>query len=371
MFLLLWIILCFHKANSKVLTLNDGEGYPPMWDIVPEKLEDFIIQSSKVIINPWNYLERMGMYKILLNVTVQYLDLKDADNKKNILWGLPLQHGWQQQTGRLEDTSTYTTHGQRSMDKTQISPKSWWACMNYYLAVIPFFGAADAGFFKEFPLEIELTRPEEFETDFCYNITHCHASSQKAMSGWKTFFELIKTPRQVTEGSELEDEFLSQMWKAHMESIDIALPRCSKRLKYLSTPEGNFGRDWATAVEFIAATHFPTNFKSTNDFQVYLPPRLLNEGDQAPYITDFTPEENRVLSVLNKINKLNSSTGGYLLRLWKKAMCSEEGRAAGRYLFQNVITKPEFALINILKIIKELIKNSTCDVLKEKVLSYL
>ncbi|XP_044147705.1 protein LEG1 homolog [Bufo gargarizans] len=365
MSLSLWLVLALCSANAEVS--SHSENYPPMWELAPENLTDFSIQNETVIINPWDYLERMGMYKILLNVTAPFLDMKEPDNKRNILWGLPLQHGWQFHTGRLQDPSIQASRGQNSEDQTSISTKSWWACMNYYLAVIPFLGAVDAGLFEGFPFGIVITRPDE-STDFCYSIEDCRTSS-KALDEWRAFFESIKTSNEISNMSvpplsKEEERVLSYMWRAHVESINAALPRCSERLRYLSGPEGRFGKEWAMTVEFLAAANFPTDFQSTNAFQTFLPNRMLVENDKPPNIPDFSEEENRVLSILNLIYQANTFTGGFLLRLWKKAMCSEQGRAAGRNLLQNMITDPHMAPQTIIKIITELAKNSSCEVQK-------
>lgn len=369
MLFFLWLALVLGSANCEVS--SHSNDYPPLWELVPENLADFSIHYEKVIINPWNYLERMGMYKVLLNVTAPFLDMKEPGNKRNVLWGLPLQHGWQFHTGRLQDLSMQPSHGQKSENQTSISVKSWWACMNYYLAVIPFLGAIEAGLFEGFPYGIVISPPNESQTDFCYSIEECRSFSTKAMNGWKAFFESIKTSNQISDMSmpslsKEEDRFLSHMWSAHVESINVALPHCAERLSYLSGPEGSFGKDWSTAVEFIAATNFPTNFQSTNDFQTFLPKRILDEGDKAPHIPDFTEQENSVLATLHFINQVNTFTGGYLLRLWKKAMCSEQGKAAGRNLLQTMVTDPHLAPQTIIKIIIELAKNSACEVQKHR-----
>jgi len=80
-------------------------------------------------------------------------------------------------------------------------------------------------------------------------------------------------------------------------------------LKDLSDPEANFGEDWANAVDFIAATHFSTDFLSTNNFQVFLPQRMLVEGDVLLPISDFSPQQNRVLLSLRALHKANQLTG--------------------------------------------------------------
>ncbi|KAM4771004.1 protein LEG1 homolog [Rhinophrynus dorsalis] len=327
--------------------------------------DDLEIQNSKCIMNPWNYLERLRMFKMLLNVTGQLN--QTVNNKNNVLWGLTLQTGWQFHTGRLADPSKLTTCGQSNGEETCISERSWWGCMNYYLCAIPFLGASDAGLFSGLPCKIEISPPEENASDFCFSIDDCRSSFPNLMREWKEFFEFMSTSKQMSVGSDSpmskeEDELLSRMWKAHTRSIMTALPLCSKRLNYLSKPEGNFGSDWATAVEFIGATHFLTNFQSTNEFQVYLPPRMLTAGDVPPLIADFSPEQNRVLFTLQLINKLNKSSGGLFLQLWKKAMCSEEGRAKGRSLMQSMTTNTNLLLEQFLGIVKELVANASCDV---------
>lgn len=83
----------------------------------------------------------------------------------------------------------------------------------------------------------------------------------------------------------------------------------SFRLKYLSDPEANFGVDWANGVDFIAATHFSTDFPTTNSFQVFLPQRMLVEEDVLPFISDFSPQQNNVLVSLRALHEGNKLTG--------------------------------------------------------------
>lgn len=80
-------------------------------------------------------------------------------------------------------------------------------------------------------------------------------------------------------------------------------------LKYLSDPEANFGEDWANAVDFIAATSFSTDLLTTNNFQVFLPQRMLVVGDVIPFISDFSPQQNRVLLSMSALYKTNKITG--------------------------------------------------------------
>ncbi|XP_073532138.1 protein LEG1 homolog [Phyllobates terribilis] len=364
MLLFLWPVLPLGSASPDVPTNN--EHYPPMWELVPESQTDF---TNNKVINPWNYLDRMAMYKMMLNATEPYLDMKEPGNKKNLLWGLPLQHGWQYLTDRLRDTSVQPSSGQNEQEQTRISPKSWWACMNYYLAVIPFLAALDAGLLQGITYDIVIAPPSEFESDFCCSVKECRLSCPKAMNEWTIFFQSIKTLNQVSDISipplsKKEDQALSYMWNAHVESIYTALPHCSARLNYLSEPEKSFGMEWATTVDFIAATNFPTDLESTNNFQIFLPTRILVNGDKAPNIPDFSEQQNRVLATLHFLYESNKFSGGLILRLWRKAMCSEKGRAEGRNLLYNMVHDPKLVPQTMIKIIIKMA--SACEEAKNR-----
>ncbi|NXN07680.1 LEG1H protein, partial [Indicator maculatus] len=319
-------------ATATAQAENDATGedaYPPLWEHAPGSLMDFPVKDNRILINAWNYLQRLGMYKILLNSSGKYFTAPRSQDAGNILWGLPLQHGWQFRTGRLADPSSATSCGHEDGDLLCISVRSWWSCMNYYLAVIPFLGAVDAGLLGQLPHEVEILPPEEQEADFCYSIAGCHARFPRLMDEWKAYFERAMSPFKV-------DDALSLMWKAHVTSIAYALPMFQDSLKYLPDPEATFGEDWANAVDFIAATHFSTDLVNTNHFQALLPQRMLLEGDVPPASSDFSPQQNQVLLMLRALHKANQLSGGLLLKLWRKAMSTEAGRKIGRELIENL-----------------------------------
>ena len=62
--------------------------------------------------------------------------------------------------------------------------------MNYYLAVIPFLGAVEAGLFGQLQYEIEILPPEEQRADFCYSVADCRSRIPKLMDDWKAYFEV-------------------------------------------------------------------------------------------------------------------------------------------------------------------------------------
>ncbi|NWX39335.1 LEG1H protein, partial [Steatornis caripensis] len=308
---LLIVTVTLNPATVTAWSEKDAIGedvYPPLWDLVPENLMDFLVKDNKIVINAWNYQERLGVYKNLLSSSAKYFTAFGSQNFGNILWGLPLQHGWQFRTGRLADPSRVTSCGYEDGDILCISVRSWWSCMNYYLAIIPFLGAVEAGLFGQLQYEIEILPPEERRDDFCYSVADCRSRIPKLMDEWKAYFEHEAMSPAAFSSFKLDDA-LNLMWRAHVASIAYALPKFQDSLKYLSDPEANFGEDWANAVDFIAATHFSTDLENTNNFQAFLPQRMLVEGDVFPSISDFSLQQNRVLLSLRALHKANQQTG--------------------------------------------------------------
>ncbi|NXP09626.1 LEG1H protein, partial [Thinocorus orbignyianus] len=333
---LLITTLTLSPATTSAQSGNDAtreDIYPPLWDMAPENLLDFPVKDNKTVINAWNYRERLGVYKNLLSSSAKYFTSFGPQNFGNILWGLPLQHGWQFRTGRLADPSRETSCGYDDGDLLCISVRSWWSCMNYYLAVIPFLGAVEAGLFGQLQHQIEILPPAERRADFCYSVAHCRSHNPELMDKWKAYFE-VNNP--TTFSSFERDDALRLMWRAHVASIAHALPKFQDSLKYLSDPEADFGEAWADAVDFIAATHFSTDLQTTNEFQTFLPQRMLVEGDVLPSISGFTPQQNRVLLSLRVLHTANQLTGGSLLKLWRLAMSTEAGRKMGRELIKDL-----------------------------------
>jgi hypothetical protein len=96
-----WVwVLAGCLSASLVQSSNLSDFYPPLWKESPGQLSDYKVQDGVYIIDPWIFTDRMGMYKILLNKTATYFAKFAPENEQNILWGLPLQHGWQYKTGK-------------------------------------------------------------------------------------------------------------------------------------------------------------------------------------------------------------------------------------------------------------------------------
>ena len=161
---------------------------PPLWSSVKrlnKKNYDYNYRNKAYIINVWDYLQRMTLYKYLIEnlyhcefhnndndhyysfndgMNGHYRDsdsnVEDIINPGNILWGLVLQHGWQYSSGRLQlnkNNSLYLSSSSSSQsftsESTMIDYNAWWGDMNYYLSVIPYLGAMEAGLVPRIMIE--------------------------------------------------------------------------------------------------------------------------------------------------------------------------------------------------------------------------
>ncbi|XP_078506279.1 protein LEG1 homolog [Lissotriton helveticus] len=334
--------------------------FPPHWAQAPGDLDSFGKEGNHSVIDPWSYRDRMGMYRTLLNHTHQYFAILGLNETDNLLWGLPLQLGWQFETGRLADPSRSTTCGDERGDLNCISPSSWWACMNYFLAAVPFLAAAEAGIFENWQNESLILPPKKFSNHFCYTYAGCNSSLSLLMGKWKLYFEKLMATKPESDVPSAIDKLLSYMWDAHEESVDSALPRCKNRLQFPPSPEVGFDEDWAAAVYFIGATHFSTDYQNIQKFQANLPPRLLRDGDKCPLILDFTLKQNAVCATLKMLRALNRLSGGSLLVKWKQAMCSPKGRQICRGLLESMFAGKIYTLFDLFGILSALAGTNNC-----------
>ncbi|KAJ6660082.1 hypothetical protein lerEdw1_018008 [Lerista edwardsae] len=179
------------------------ETPPPLWDLAPGNLREYSMQGNKIVIDAWNYIERMGLYKTMLNSTATNFAMLGPNNSGNILWGLPIYYGWEFITG-----------------------------MNYYLAIIPFLGALETGMFGELPYEVEMLPPNERRKDFCLSIAECNTLVPNLMSKWRHFFKYLSTTpnsRSLSAQSFSKDEALKYMWDAHDASNTYAFSEFQNR----------------------------------------------------------------------------------------------------------------------------------------------
>lgn len=99
-------------------------------------------------------------------------------------------------------------------------------------------------------------------------------------------------------------------WDLNSEEIIIVIFVClSFRYAYYSDQESKFEKNWAIAVDYLAAAYYPTTLIRTHGFQKGLPPRILLDTDIAPFIADFTTTQNTVLLSLTVLGDTDQLTG--------------------------------------------------------------
>lgn len=421
------------KNNDHIdeIKSDDVSLLPPRWQEVPNLTDLPRNENNITIIDAWDYLQRQSLYKFLIeninhclwnekrfkdNQLLDKLGYNISSNipildfhPGNIMWGLPLQHGWQYSSGRLFCDPN-------DPNDTSIDTSAWWADMNYHLSILPYFGAWQAGLAPAIQLVDHNLDDNIFcqHPDFCLSDvtpwtdyfllldnTKDSCKESQTIVDSKLKYELEKKLHLELESNQIklkeekevkvirsrddafffeEHEFnypvrdrsdfnlssplerlLASLWGAHLHSIGVALPKFNKELELLSIPEQNFGRSWASIVDYIAETLFECNMVITDVLQNLLPHRLLQDSDQIPFVSDLGRLENRAVLFIDSLFKLNQTTNGAIDTIWDASMCQQEGRALGREMIALGIYRPTIIVDDFL-LLTDIMKNQ----MKEK-----
>ena len=273
----IWIIAAPAARSYPAVAPESDNDLLPGFCMAPGSLDDYPIKNGETVIDPWSYLQRLGLYKIMLNVTDKYMPLRtrtptfknDNWNLDNMLWGLPIQFSWQMQTGRLQDFSDHFPYGTDQQDNDVeisstswkmsnvsdlVSPNSWWGSMNYYLSVIPFLGAINSGVIS-LKHPIKILPPKDHSELFCVSIESCKEFGE-ALQHWTEFFEGVVTPSGIFASPTLtprKDNLLDLIWTAHKSSLHMVINWFGEVLPLMPAPEQNLGLSWGNLVDYIAA----------------------------------------------------------------------------------------------------------------------
>ncbi|CAF0809679.1 unnamed protein product [Rotaria sordida] len=330
------IISWFSIININADEVIDEESfYPPYWYLAASSLDDFpLINGSSFqyrLIDPWSYLHRLGLYKILINITTPYMPFCSSSNASNILFALPSQFGWLFSSNRL---FTYGT--------MRISTHSWWASANYYLSVIPFLVAMDIGLIKREPFRI-IQRE-----NFCTNFSECFNQIPDAMIQWYRFFYHLQQSSLCIGHKKIDKRiidkcYLTHMWIAYKSSIYNSLPLVTSKLQYLPTNvEKSFGLGWAKLINLISMTRKNTNlYETIKNQRRFLPFRMLRKSDRKADSKDLSDSVNRSLKVLF------SFRFDWLLfieKVWGRLTCNFDSRLNAQYTLDTMAVSKLVAL---------------------------
>nr|XP_061806426.1 protein LEG1 homolog [Nerophis lumbriciformis] len=376
-------------AYSAVILDN---GAPIKWADSAAQLTDLPVENGILNPNPWNFVHRMGFYRLLIAATDPYMGSMGTGATESPLWGLPLQFGWMQTSGRLADPTGATTCGLPTGDLTCISPQSWWGCVNHFVSVLPFLSAAQQGLFgpgvQLHDTHVEPFRQRDvidvcfvfFEKDvlilhlsvthisrlfcnhagpegsegYCTNYADCTTSYADVMAKWDAFFQASRPPRNPPcLDNEKKDAILGLYWAAHMASLHEG-QKLSIQQSHYSGPEVNFASSWLNSAEYVSAANFQSSLDKSIMFLTPLPGRVLKDGDSAPNIADLSQEENHTLSVFSWMKSMDTILLGSLSGMWRSAMCSVTTREKGREMLEQLLLNPSYATNTFLSIITEM-----------------
>nr|XP_023420272.1 protein LEG1 homolog [Cavia porcellus] len=356
------------------------EGYPPFWDQINGDIAEYPVKNGKSVINVWNYLDRLKIYKILITETNKYFVQFGKNNTGNVLWALALFYGKLYETARFSEPTNTFVCAYEAGSPGCISINSGWGGISFYVVTMNFLGAVEAGLFKDAPHEVELVAAEEHRSEFCYSIEECRALYPQAMDVATRFYKYLLSRKPSSFLSDVpvydtdEDTAITYMWEAHQAALDVSRPKLSyidcflaryniqeveetdsirleryilvsiqalTRWQYSSKAERDFANDFLTAIQFCEAAVYRPYFKSSSEFLVGYPHRLLTDQENPIIAKDFSAREKAQLSTVKLISNMNKVTGGQFLTVWKKAMnTSKVSQALARMFINGLLLIP-------------------------------
>uniref|UniRef100_UPI0037E71C94 protein LEG1 homolog n=1 Tax=Semicossyphus pulcher TaxID=241346 RepID=UPI0037E71C94 len=338
------LLACAVSLSSTAVILDNG--MPILW----AQTSELPIQNNIAIpVDPFNYLNRMSLYRALISRTDSLMGPMGTGTTESPMWGLPLQLGWMLTSGRLADPTGATTCGLDTGDTMCISTDSWWGCENYFVSILPFLSAAQLGFMGD-GVQVTMLVPDGV-TDYCTSYDDCKTRFPDPMSKWDAFFQGLKAAADSPlPANEKKDLLLGLYWEAQMSSTNTS-SACDAKKSHYSAAEVSFLDAWLNSAEYVSAAHFQSSLEKAAKFISPLPGRVLREGDVAPNIVDLSDEENNTLNTFSWMENLNKMLGGSLVRMWTKAMCSVTTREKGRALLEQVLTTPAYSSITFMGVI--------------------
>ncbi|XP_031178477.1 protein LEG1 homolog [Sander lucioperca] len=341
------LLACAVSLSSSAVFLENG--MPILWTQTAGQLTDLPIQNGILTPDPWHFLHRMSLYRLMIAATDPFMGSMGTNATDSPLWGLPLQFGWMLTSGRLADPTGATTCGLQTGDTMCVSTQSWWSCVTYFVSVLPFLSAAKQGFMGA-GVQVQMQIPEGVQ-DYCTTYASCAASYPDAMSKWDAFFQGLRAAADSPlPENEKKDSLLGLFWAAQMAST-YASAACDSRQSHYSSTEVSFAKSWVNSAEYVSAAHFQSNLQKSSMFISPLPSRILRVDDSAPNIADLSSEENHTLYVFSWMNSVNNLLGGTLVHMWKSAMCSVNTREKGSEMLEQLLLDPTFATHTFLSII--------------------
>uniref|UniRef100_A0A672JAB6 Protein LEG1 homolog n=1 Tax=Salarias fasciatus TaxID=181472 RepID=A0A672JAB6_SALFA len=245
-----------------------------LWSFTLVLLNPCQPQGETVVVNPWHYLHRMSMNRLMIASTAPFMGSMGPNPSDGCMWGLPMQLSWLLNSGRLADPTGQTTCGVETEDRMCISPNSWWACQNYFVSAIPFLCAAEQGMLGA-GVTVQMENPDGFE-EYCTTYADCSAKYPEVVAKWDAFYQGLKASVDSTlPDNEKKDALLGLFWDGQMTSMRTAAVCKAKQSSY-SPVETSFANNWMVSAEYVAGAHkymflnYESHFYNLSNFGIPL-----------------------------------------------------------------------------------------------------
>lgn len=93
------LLACAVSLGSSAVILDNG--MPIMWASTADQLTNLPIDNGVVAPNPWHFLHRMSLYRLMIAATDPFMGSMGTNATDSPLWGLPLQLTWMKTSGKL------------------------------------------------------------------------------------------------------------------------------------------------------------------------------------------------------------------------------------------------------------------------------
>lgn len=227
---------------------------------------------------------RLAMYRQLVEST-SARGTFGADAELHPFWGYASQLVWQNRSGRLGATPD------------RIEPTSWWGACNYSLSVVPFVAAMQLGLVPA----IDLLHDRAYDA---------------VLPAWHDAFAVL------TSSDDL-DAIRLAVWRAHRDSITLAVRLYTDEHRLLPRAEQRFVDGWTRMVDLFAAAGLRTDLDKLVDIGGgALPSRLLDDRVLAELPRPERSTARRVSSLADR------PAWRWMLDLvvWRRIMRTKEAR---------------------------------------------
>lgn len=103
------LLACAASLCSAAVVVENGA--PILWAQTASQPTELPIQSDILTPNPWHFLHRMSLYRLMIAATDPFMGSMGTNATDSPIWGLPLQLGWMVTSGMLLQNELTLSHG--------------------------------------------------------------------------------------------------------------------------------------------------------------------------------------------------------------------------------------------------------------------